>query len=96
MGCRAKWIGKEKCRACFRVNRFNQRWVMQTYSHSDFSWIKESVIHFFSPNGLLTVITLILLSVFIFSSMGVERRMTNEAGATYQQSMRSPILDSGR
>lgn len=70
--------------------------MQQTYSHSDFSWIKASVIHFFSPNGLLTVITLVLLSVFIFSSMGVEQRMTNEVGATYQQSMHSPILDSGR
>ena len=69
---------------------------MHTHSHSNEAWIKGTVIHFFSPNGLLTAITLILLSFFIFSSMGVERRTMNDSRATYPPSMQSPILGSVR
>jgi len=58
--------------------------------------LEESVIHFFSPSGLLTVVTLILLSAVLFSGSGIERRTMDKADAEYHRSVVSPILDTSR
>jgi len=58
--------------------------------------IEESVIHFFSPSGLLTVVSLILLSVVLFSGSGIERRTMDRPDADYHRAVVSPILDTSR
>jgi hypothetical protein len=58
--------------------------------------LEETVIHFFSPNGLLTVVVLIVLSVALFSGSGIERRTMDRSAAGYQQASMSPILDTAR
>jgi hypothetical protein len=45
---------------------------------------------------LLTVVTLILLSVVLFSGSGIERRTIDRADAEYHRSVVSPILDTSR
>ncbi|BBO70093.1 hypothetical protein DSCA_40230 [Desulfosarcina alkanivorans] len=58
--------------------------------------LEETVIHFFSPNGLLTAVFLIVLSVILFSGSTVERRMMDNPAAGYRQATGSPILDTAR
>lgn len=58
--------------------------------------LEEAVIHFFSPNGLLTAVILILLSVILFSGSGIERRVMDNRTAGYHQPAVSPILDTIR
>lgn len=58
--------------------------------------LEESVLHFFSPSGLLTVVTLILLSVLLFSGSGIERRTLDRPDADYHQVAVSPILETAR
>ncbi|MCB2147568.1 MAG: hypothetical protein KQI81_13920 [Deltaproteobacteria bacterium] len=58
--------------------------------------LEESVLHFFSPSGLLTVVTLILLSVVLFSGSSIERRTLDRPDAEYHQAAVSPILDTAR
>jgi hypothetical protein len=58
--------------------------------------LEETVLHFFSPNGLLTAVILILLSVVLFSGSGIERRVMDNPAAGYHQAAVSPILDTIR
>jgi hypothetical protein len=58
--------------------------------------LEESVIHFFSPSGLLTVVTLILLSVVLLSGNSVERRTMDRSDAEYHETAVSPILDTAK
>jgi hypothetical protein len=58
--------------------------------------LEETVIHFFSPNGLLTAVILIILSVALFSGSSIERRTMDGPTAGHQQTAMSPILDTAR
>lgn len=58
--------------------------------------LEATVIHFFSPNGLLTVVILILLSVMLFSGNGIDRRTMDRPAAEYHQAAVSPLLDTAR
>ena len=72
------------------------RWAMGTHFESATTRLEASVIHLFSPSGLLTVVTLILLSVLLFSGSSIERRTMDEPEAGYHQAAVSPILDTAR
>lgn len=69
---------------------------MGTHFESVTTRLEESVLHFFSPSGLLTAITLILLSVVLFSGSSIERRTMERPDAEFQQAAVSPILDTAR
>ena len=69
---------------------------MGTHFDSIATRLEESVLHFFSPSGLLTVVTLILLGVVLFSGSGIERRTLDRPDAEYHQATISPILDTTR
>ncbi|WP_319406601.1 hypothetical protein [uncultured Desulfosarcina sp.] len=69
---------------------------MGTYFESVTTRLEESVLHFFSPSGLLTILILILLSVLLFSGSSIERRTLDRADADYHQAAVSPILDTAR
>ncbi|BBO83580.1 hypothetical protein [Desulfosarcina ovata] len=59
--------------------------------------LEASVLHFFSPSGLLTVITLVILSVMIFSTSTIEHRAYEHKAAGYQtQQQCSPLLTDPR
>ncbi|MEE4111403.1 MAG: hypothetical protein V2I40_01225 [Desulfobacteraceae bacterium] len=58
----------------------------------DVKRIEESVVRFFSPNGLATVVILIVLSVMLFSGSGIENRTTDDPGTGNQRAVASPIL----
>jgi len=69
---------------------------MATHFESITTRLEESVLHFFSPSGLLTIVTLILLSVMLFSGSSIERRTLDRPDADYHQAAVSPILDTAR
>jgi hypothetical protein len=69
---------------------------MGTHFESVTTRLEETVIHFFSPNGLLTAVILILLSAMLFSGSGIERRTMDRPAAEYNQATVSPILDTTR
>jgi hypothetical protein len=56
--------------------------------------LEEKVIRIFSPNGLLTVVGLIILSAMLFSGNGIERRTVDRPAVDYQQVAVSPILQT--
>jgi hypothetical protein len=58
--------------------------------------LEETVLHFFSPNGLLTAVALIILSVALFSGSSIERRTMDSPTDGHQQTAMSPILDTAR
>ena len=69
---------------------------MATHFESITTRLEESVLHFFSPGGLLTIVTLILLSVVLFSGSSIERRTVDRPDADFHQAAVSPILDTAR
>jgi hypothetical protein len=82
---------------CYWINcRKNRGWEMGTRFELVATRLEETVLHFFSPNGLLTAVVLILLSVVLFSGSGIERRVMDNQPAGYQQTAVSPILDTIR
>lgn len=64
---------------------------MVTHSESISARLEQLVTHFFSPNGLMTVVALIVLSVVLLSGGSVDRRTVDHRHATT-----SPILDTAR
>lgn len=58
--------------------------------------LEETVLHFFSPNGVFTAVILIVLSVLLFSGSGIERRTMERPHAEYHQGAVSPILHTAR
>ena len=69
---------------------------METRFESVTTRLEETVLHFFSPTGLLTAVGLIILSVALFSGSSIERRTIDGPAAGYQQATVSPILDTKR
>jgi len=69
---------------------------METSFESVTTRLEETVIHFFSPTGLLTAVVLIILSVALFSSSTIDRRTMDGPAAGFQQAIASPILDTAR
>ena len=60
------------------------------------SRVEESVLRFFSPNGLLTVVSLVILAALLLGGMGIERRTMDGPIAEYGQVVESPLLSSAR
>ena len=73
-------------------NRLWKGTAMETQFGSDVSWIEGTVIPFFSPNRLLATVFLIIFSVILLGTSGVERRMMDEPGVENQQAVVSPLL----
>jgi hypothetical protein len=69
---------------------------METSFESVTTRLEETVLHFFSPTGLLTAVLLIIFSVALFSGSTIERRTMDGPAAGYQQATVSPILDTVR
>lgn len=69
---------------------------METRFESVTTRLEETIIHIFSPSGLLTAVVLIILSVALFSGSSIERRTMDGPAAGYQQASVSPILDTAR
>ena len=60
------------------------------------SVLEEKVLHFFSPNGLLTVVFLILLMALLFGGTGIENRAMDIQAADPLQARISPLLHTVR
>jgi hypothetical protein len=58
--------------------------------------LEENVLRFFSPNGLLTVVCLIILIALLFGGTGIERRTMDVPAADHLQTTVSPLLHSVR
>ncbi|WP_419659952.1 uncharacterized protein Dvar_02890 [Desulfosarcina variabilis str. Montpellier] len=58
--------------------------------------LEDKVLRFFSPNGLLTAVFLIILMCFLFSGGGIEHRTLDTSAADHQQMTESPLLYSVR
>ena len=60
------------------------------------SRLEENVLRFFSPNGLLIVVSLIILVSLLFGGTGIERRTMDMPAADTIQGTVSPLLHSAR
>jgi hypothetical protein len=58
--------------------------------------LEDKALRFFSPNGLLSAVFLIILLCFLFSGVGVEHRAMDGPVAEYGQAAESPLLSSAR
>lgn len=58
--------------------------------------LEENILRFFSPNGLLTVVFLIILMALCFGSTGIEHRTMDMPTADHLQASVSPLLHSGQ
>jgi len=67
---------------------------MKTLLAPDITWVEEKMVRLFTPSGLMTAVVLILLSVFVFSSGGIEHRFTDGSEAAATQASASPLLGS--
>ena len=56
------------------------------------SRLEENILRFFSPNGLLTVVSLIILMALLLGSIGIERRTMDMPAADQRQVTESPLL----
>jgi hypothetical protein len=56
--------------------------------------LEAYILHFFSPNGLLTVVSVIILMALLLGGMGIEHRTMDKAAADHQQITESPLLSS--
>lgn len=55
--------------------------------------IEASVLQFFSPNGLLIVVGMIILGMILFSGSGIERRTFDQSAmGQHQRTDVSPLL----
>lgn len=69
---------------------------MQTSFGSATARLVEAVIHFFSPNGLLTAVILIVLSVVLVNGSDIEQRTIDNSSTEVHRTDFSPILSSNR
>ncbi len=69
---------------------------MDTHLDSVTSRIELSLLQFFSPNGLLAVVIMIVLSVLLFNGSGIERRTLDRPMVDQEQPFISPILGTVR
>lgn len=57
--------------------------------------VEATLLHFFSPSGLLTALAFIVISVMLLGGSGIEQRMHDRA-VVEQPQMESPLLASHR
>jgi hypothetical protein len=69
---------------------------MDAHFESIATRLEQTVIHFFSPSGLLTIVMLIVLGVILLGGSGIEHRMMEKSPAGFHQPAVSPILESVR
>jgi len=65
---------------------------MGTPSEVGTEWVERKLDRLLAPNGLMTAVVLILLSVFILSGSGVERRTMDGTEASSSRVWTSPLL----
>ena len=58
--------------------------------------VEATVLHFFSPGGLVTALILILFSVLLFGGSGIERRMHDRSVVEHHSQVVSPLLANHR
>ena len=71
------------------IHNANQGVVMQKRYQ-----IEETVNQLFTPHKLMTIVFLIVLSVLLLGTSGIERRTMDCPIADNQQTVVSPILDT--
>ena len=65
---------------------------MKTTLAVDAAWIERKMDRLLTPNGLLTVVALILLSAFVLGGSGIERRTMDIPEAEIARTATSPLL----
>ena len=65
---------------------------MKTRCEAKSTWIEEVVDQNFTPKRLMTIVFLIIVTVALLSTSGIERRTMDEPIAEYQQTTVSPLL----
>ncbi len=58
------------------------------------SRLEENVLRFFSPDGLLTVVSIVILMALLLGGMGIEHRTMDMTAADQQRVTESPLLSS--
>jgi hypothetical protein len=67
---------------------------MKTPLIVDAAWVERRIDRLLTPNGLMTVVFLILLSVFLLSGSGIEHRTMDRPDAGASGVRTSPLLKS--
>jgi ACR3 family arsenite efflux pump ArsB len=57
-------------------------------------WFEKNIVQHFSPNRLMTLVFLVLLSVFLFGGNGIERRTLDVSETNPARVSISPILNT--
>ena len=65
---------------------------MKTRHEARTAWIEEVVNQTFTPKRLMTIVFLIIVTVALLSTSGIERRTMDGPIAEYQQTTVSPLL----
>jgi len=65
---------------------------MRTSSAADAAWLERKIDRLLTPNGLTTVVALILLSAFVLGGNGIERRTMDVPEAEHARAATSPLL----
>lgn len=74
----------------------NRGWAMGTIYTPVANRFEENILRFFSPNGLLTVVCLIILIALFFGGTGIEHRTMDTPAVDHLQTTVSPLLHSTR
>ena len=65
---------------------------MRTPSEAGMAWVEQKIGRLLTPNGLMTVIFLIFLSVFVLSGGGIEHRTMDSPEVDASRGWTSPLL----
>jgi uncharacterized membrane protein len=65
---------------------------MKTRCEAKAAWLEEVVDQNFTPKRLMTIVFLIIVTVALLSTSGIENRTTDGPIAEYQQTSASPLL----
>ena len=65
---------------------------MKMRSIVDAAWFERKIDRLLTPNGLMTVVALILLSAFLLSGSGIERRTQEVREDPVSRTTNSPLL----
>jgi len=65
---------------------------MKTLSARGAAWIEKKIEHLFTSSGLMTAVALILLSAFVLSGSGIERRTLDVPDTQMGRIATSPLL----
>ena len=65
---------------------------MKTETAADTAWVEQKMGRLLTPSRLMTAVALILLSAFILSGSGIERRTIDVPEVEITRGITSPLL----